>query len=150
VTRSPFILDERLAQDALFIADLALSRVMLMNDTRYPWLILVPRRAGVTELTDLTIGDQATLLAEINRAAAAIGKIAAFDKLNIGMLGNVVSQLHVHIVGRRHGDDAWPGPVWGRGEPPPYPTDAATRHVDALRRHLGDTRPPSPERSFAP
>ena len=132
-----FSLDARLAQDGLFISDMALSHLLLMNDARYPWLILVPRRAGAIELTDLTIGEQATLLAEINRATGALGHMADYDKLNIGMLGNVVSQLHVHIVGRRRGDHAWPGAVWGKGQPEPYPAHEAERCIEAVRLQLG-------------
>lgn len=142
-----FELDPRLTHDTHTVLDLALSRLLLMDDARYPWLILVPRRPDVSELTQLTIGDQAMLLAEINRAAAAVREIGVVDKLNIGMLGNVVHQLHVHIVGRRADDDAWPGPVWGKGRPVRYAAADLERHLDALRHAL--TIPASPHSMLA-
>lgn len=138
MTAVGFVLDERLQRDTLAVADLALSRLLLMDDARYPWLVLVPRRAGASELTTLAVGDQALLLAEINRAAAALTEVGPFDKLNIASLGNVVAQLHVHVVGRRPGDAAWPGPVWGHGPAQRYSDDEAERRVAALRRFLGD------------
>ena len=87
----------------------------LMDDARFAWLILVPRRAGMRELIDLAAAEQHMLLDEIARCAAALRDIVAPDKLNIAALGNVVAQLHVHVIARRHGDAAWPRPVWGAG-----------------------------------
>ena len=110
-----FVLDPRLAADTVFVADWNLSRLLLMDDARFPWLILVPRRAGTAELDDLAMHEQAELLHEINRAMSLLRSIASCDKLNIGMLGNIVRQLHVHVVARHEGDAAWPGPVWGSG-----------------------------------
>lgn len=123
-----FILDPRLAADTAFVADWKLSRVLLMDDIRFPWLILVPRRAGLAELDDLAPDEQAQLLAEINRAMALLRDVAPCDKINVGALGNVVRQLHVHVVARRENDVAWPGPVWGSG--------AAVRHQPAAREAL--------------
>jgi diadenosine tetraphosphate (Ap4A) HIT family hydrolase len=130
---SDFSLHPRLAADTVFIADRALSRVLLMNDARYPWLILVPRRDGVTELFDLKQSDRATLMEEISRAARDLKEIGGVAKINVGALGNLVPQLHVHVVARRPGDAAWPGPVWGQGTAIQY--DAARRDalVAALR-----------------
>lgn len=91
-----------------------------MNDSRYPWLILVPRLPALRELADLSRDQQHSLLDEIHRASTALGTLGAFDKLNIGALGNIVEQLHVHVIARKHGDDAWPAPVWGRGSAVPY------------------------------
>ncbi len=121
----PFILHARLEADTAFIADRALSRVLLMNDARYRWLILVPRRADVIELHDLDAADRATLTEEIAAASRTLKLLAGAAKINIGALGNLVPQLHVHIVARSAGDPAWPGPVWGHSPAMPY--DAATR-----------------------
>lgn len=107
-----FALHERLANDCAPVGDLPLCRVLLMNDCRFPWAILVPRRAGLVELVDLAPADRARLIEETAQVAAALQKLSGAEKMNIGALGNIVRQLHVHIVGRAEGDDAWPGPVW--------------------------------------
>ena len=104
-----FTLDERLARDALVIGDLTLCRVLLMNDARWPWLILAPRREGLVELFDLEPADQTQLMDEASRAARFLKSHARADKINIGALGNIVRQLHVHVVARVVGDPAWPG-----------------------------------------
>ena len=119
-----FPLDPRLEADSVFIADGPLSQLRLMDDARFPWLVLVPRVPGATEWIDLDGASQRLLLAEINQAGALLRQhFAPIDKLNIGALGNIVRQLHVHVVGRREGDAAWPGPVWGSGARRPYGTD---------------------------
>ena len=110
-----FTLDPMLAAESMFVADWPLSRVLLANDARFPWLILVPRRAGLVDLDDLDETDLALLLPEIRQAMQWLRALAPCDKLNVGALGNIVRQLHVHIVARRKGDAAWPGPVWGSG-----------------------------------
>ena len=115
-----FALDPRLAADSVFVADGPLSQVRLMDDARFPWLLLVPRVAGASEWIDLDGGQQRLLLAEINQLSQLLRTEAGVEKINIGALGNVVRQLHVHVVGRHAGDPAWPGPVWGSG--------AALRH----------------------
>ncbi len=115
MSETGFALDPRLAADTCPVASLALCDVLLMNDARYPWLILVPRRAGLVEIADLRDDEQAMLWQEVNRAAAALRAAAPCDKLNLGALGNIVRQLHVHVVARVEGDAAWPGPVWGHG-----------------------------------
>ena len=115
-----FVLDPRLQADSVFIADGPLSQVRLMDDARFPWLLLVPRVAGASEWIDLDGGQQRLLLAEINQLSQLLRTEAGVEKINIGALGNVVRQLHVHVVGRHAGDPAWPGPVWGSG--------AALRH----------------------
>jgi diadenosine tetraphosphate (Ap4A) HIT family hydrolase len=116
VSEAGFALDPRLAADTRPVASLPLCDVLLMNDARYPWLILVPRRAGLVEIADLRDDEQAMLWQEVNRAAAALRAVAPCDKLNLGALGNIVRQLHVHVVARIEGDAAWPGPVWGNGQ----------------------------------
>lgn len=125
-------LDARLAADTKFIVDWPLCRVLLMDDARFPWLVLVPRRAGLVELDDLDEGDRGPLMHEIQRAMKALRAVAACDKLNVGALGNIVRQLHVHVVARREGDAAWPGPVWGAGSRQPY----APADREALRARL--------------
>ena len=134
---APFALDARLAADTHAVGELALSCVLLMDDARFPWLILVPRRPGLRELTDLDRATQHALLDEINRAAHVLHAIAKPDKLNIANLGNVVAQLHVHVIARYTGDAAWPRPVWGVGERAPYRAEEATRLRALLRAGLG-------------
>jgi len=131
-----FPLDPRLAADSVFIADGPLSQVRLMDDTRFPWLVLVPRVNGISEWLDLDGGQQRLLLAEINQAGQLIRAHSGVEKLNIGALGNIVRQLHVHLVGRREGDAAWPGPVWGSGTVVRHDTAALDAEVDAWRRRL--------------
>ncbi len=128
-----FVLDPRLAADTLFVADWELSRVLLMDDGRFPWLILVPRRAGLVELSDLDLDAQMRLLREIDRAMALLRSLAPCDKLNIGALGNIVRQFHVHVVARRESDAAWPGPVWGSGAAVRYEVLARDFLLDRLR-----------------
>ena len=116
----PFQLDPRLAADTFLVGETPLSQVLLMNDARYPWLILVPRRSDVTEPFQLSEADQAQLWQESMRLGEAMKVYFAADKLNIAALGNQVAQLHVHHIARFHADDAWPGPVWGVGSAVPY------------------------------
>lgn len=125
-----FSLDPRLATDTLAVGDLALSSVLLLDDARFPWFVLVPRRAAASELTDLSEADAAALMGELRLAARVMLELAKPDKLNIGALGNVVPQLHLHVVGRFRSDPAWPGPVWGFGERRPYPDHAAAALVE--------------------
>ena len=127
---SDFSLDQRLAADTLAIGDLALSSVLLMDNARFPWFILVPRRRGAGELTDLSEEDAATLMSEIRIATRVMLDLAKPDKVNVGALGNIVAQLHVHVVGRFRSDPAWPGPVWGHGTRSPYPVHAAAALVE--------------------
>lgn len=121
-----FTLDARLAADTVPCGRLSLSRVLLMNDSRYPWLILVPERSEVRELFQLTAADRAILVEEIALAAMALAETCVPHKINVAALGNIVAQLHIHVVGRRVDDPAWPGPVWGHSPALPYtPADAA-------------------------
>ena len=127
-----FALDSRLATDTVPVGDLALCSVHLMDDARFPWLILVPRRGGASELTDLTAEDAAALMDEIRIAVGVMQALAKPDKVNVGALGNVVPQLHVHVVGRFLSDPAWPGPVWGYGTRTPYPPHARAQMVERI------------------
>ena len=130
----PFVLDSRLAADTRAVSSLPLCEVRLMNDARYAWLLLVPRCADVAELTDLDADDQVQLWREVATAANALQSVTPCDKLNIGALGNIVRQLHVHVLARRVGDAAWPGPVWGHGTAVPYADERAGTLVEALRK----------------
>lgn len=114
---SGFLLDPRLEADSAFVAEGPLSQVRLMNDARFPWLLLVPRVDGASEWIELDGARQRLLLAEIHRVGALVKAEPGVEKLNIGALGNIVRQLHVHLVGRHPADAAWPGPVWGAGTP---------------------------------
>jgi diadenosine tetraphosphate (Ap4A) HIT family hydrolase len=135
----PFTLDPRLDADSIPLGRLALSRVLLMNDASYPWLILVPERPDLAEIIDLTEADRATLMREIAAASEALKALYQPDKLNVGALGNRVRQLHVHVLARFVSDAAWPGPVWGVGEAAPYPPHmagvTAARIAAALQPH---------------
>jgi diadenosine tetraphosphate (Ap4A) HIT family hydrolase len=129
-------LHPQLAQDTVAVGDLPLSRVLLANDANFPWLILVPRRPGLTELIDLDETAQVQLLGEIAAAARALKSITECEKLNIAALGNQVSQLHVHVIARRHSDAAWPKPVWGAAPAAVYHATSRDGLIGALRRAL--------------
>jgi len=131
-----FSLDPRLAADSCAVAALPLCEVRLMDDARYPWLILVPRQPGLVEITDLAAAEQTRLWQEVKQAAAALRAVAPCDKLNFGALGNIVRQLHVHVIARCIGDAAWPGPVWGHGAALAYVQTELAARRDALRRAL--------------
>jgi diadenosine tetraphosphate (Ap4A) HIT family hydrolase len=133
---SDFALHPRLAADTVFIADWPLCRVLLMDDVRYPWLILVPRRSGVREIIDLSSADQALLLREIGQASRAIKKALKPEKLNVAALGNVVPQLHVHVIARFTDDPAWPRPIWGVQAPQLFDSDEAEVEVIQWRERL--------------
>ncbi|PPT98212.1 HIT family protein [Xanthomonas arboricola] len=133
---SGFQPDARLAADSVFVADGPLSQVRLMDDSRFPWLVLVPRVADVSEWIDLDGGQQRLLLAEINQLSQLLRLEPGVAKLNIGALGNIVRQLHVHLVGRHPGDAAWPGPVWGSGSAQRFEADALHQHVAAWAQRL--------------
>lgn len=133
---SGFVLDERLAADSLFLADGPLSQVRLMDDARWPWIVLVPRVDGASEWIDLDGNQQRLLLAEINLVSRLLRAEPGVDKLNLGALGNVVRQLHVHLVGRHADDAAWPGPVWGSGPMQRFGADQREARVAAWRQRL--------------
>ena len=116
----PFTLHPTLARDTVEIARLTLCRVLLMRDKRFPWLILVPDREAAREIHELPSEDRARLIEEIALAGAALERLFRPEKLNVGALGNIVPQLHIHVVARFKEDAAWPGPVWGSGAAIPY------------------------------
>ncbi len=130
-----FVLNQRLAADTAPLDDLPLCSARLMDDSRWPWIILVPRRADITEIHALSEADQGQLMRETTAASRALAAAYQPDKINVGALGNLVPQLHVHVIARRRDDAAWPGPVWGVGTAVPY-GDALDATVDRIRLAL--------------
>ncbi|MBI3676856.1 MAG: HIT domain-containing protein [Proteobacteria bacterium] len=131
-----FSLHPRLEADTVLVADWGLSRVLLMNDARYPWLVLVPRRVGLTELHDLNHAESLVLTEELRRASSHLKALTGAAKINVGALGNLVPQLHVHVIARNPGDAAWPGPVWGQGATVPYEPSARDAFLAKLKAGL--------------
>jgi diadenosine tetraphosphate (Ap4A) HIT family hydrolase len=127
---SAFALDSRLAASTLPVGDLALCTVRLQNDSRFPWLMLVPRREGVAELTDLADDEYRLLTDEIRLATRVMMELSKPDKVNVAAIGNLVPQMHVHVIGRFRSDPAWPGTVWGFGTRTPYPDHAAAALIE--------------------
>ncbi|CAN5227841.1 HIT domain-containing protein [soil metagenome] len=137
-----FVLDPAFVATSTEIGDLPLCHARLQLDARYPWVVLIPRLGGMRELEDLSVADRAVLIEETVLAGTAVRAVAdvlgpAVDKLNVGALGNVTPQLHVHVLGRRVGDPAWPGPVWGHSVGAAYEADVLQRAVAAARAALG-------------
>jgi diadenosine tetraphosphate (Ap4A) HIT family hydrolase len=128
-----FTLDARLAAESHALGDLALCRLLLFDDARFPWIVLVPRRPGLVEVTDLPHAERHALLDEIGAAMDVLKAVAEPYKLNVAALGNSVRQLHVHVIARFQNDAAWPSPVWGRGERVPYKPDALAARAGQLR-----------------
>jgi len=129
-------LHPQLERDTASIGDLPLSRVLIINDANYPWLLLVPRRPLVVELIDLDDVEQAQLMTEVTRVARALRTVTNCDKLNIAALGNVVPQLHVHVIARFRSDAAWPKPVWGAAPPRPYEREELHGFGQPLRKKI--------------
>lgn len=131
-----FELDPRIERDTCPLMWLGLCELRLMDDRRWPWLMLVPQRPGVIELHELTPLDQTMLTFEINMVSQALKRVTGCRKINMGALGNVVPQLHVHLIARNEDDPAWPGPVWGFGDREPYRREDLHRFVDTIRSAL--------------
>lgn len=129
---SGFTLDSRLAADSFGVTGLWLSELRLMNDARFPWLILVPRVPDAVEILDLAKADRAALCDEITAVSETLITVTGCDKLNVAALGNLVRQLHVHVVARFAGDAAWPGPVWGNGKAVAYEAEARDRLIASI------------------
>lgn len=134
-TQTPFELDPRLRADSTWVGESQLSELRLINDARYPWLLLVPRRGGIREAFELSLEDQQTLGRESNVVSYVMHRLFGPAKLNVAALGNVVPQLHVHHVARSIGDPAWPGPVWGHSPAQPY----ASVQLRAMLKRLRDS-----------
>ncbi len=128
-----FQLDPRLAQDTIDFGSFPLCRLLLLNDCSYPWFILVPQRDGLREIHQLAAGDRRLFWEESNQLSLWMERYFNFDKLNIAALGNIVSQLHLHHVGRTIGDPAWPNPVWGCHPAVPY----LTENIEKLHQAIG-------------
>jgi diadenosine tetraphosphate (Ap4A) HIT family hydrolase len=133
-----FLLHPRLAADTVVLGRLQLSLLLLMNDATYPWFILVPERAGASEIYQLAETDRLVLIEEIARLSRALTDEWRPDKLNVAALGNLVPQLHVHVIARFRSDPAWPAPVWGKAETRPY-SEGERRNVQArIAQRLGE------------
>ena len=131
-----FSLHPQLAQDTYVVTDLPLCRVLLMNEARYPWCILVPRRAQCREIHDLSASERTQLWAESDQISSALMALFQPDKLNLAALGNMVPQLHLHHIARFQRDAAWPAPVWGKFVPEPYAAETAALRCEAMRSQL--------------
>jgi len=131
-----FKLDPRLDNDTHFIMALPLCDALLMNDARYPWVILVPHITGLTELYQLSAAQQQQLTIESNTVAQKLAELVSADKMNVAALGNVVSQLHIHHVARYQGDETWPDPVWGKGDTVPYSGEECEAVIEQLKQQF--------------
>lgn len=129
---SEFVLDKRLASSTVHALDLPLSRVLVNDDCRWPWLILVPRRPHLTELFELEPTDRVVLTEELTVAASQLKTLTKCHKINVANLGNGVPQLHIHVIARQIGDPAWPGAVWGKGDAVPYEPAALEDFVQSV------------------
>jgi diadenosine tetraphosphate (Ap4A) HIT family hydrolase len=132
----PFALHPQLERDTFSVGDLPLSRVLLMDDANFPWLIAVPRAAGAVEIFDLDAREQAQLMSELALLARRLKDLTGCDKINVAAIGNVVPQLHVHLVARRRDDAAWPRPVWGALPARRYEENERDRLIEALRQRI--------------
>ncbi|MBH21200.1 MAG: HIT family protein [Rhodobiaceae bacterium] len=133
-----FKLDKRLEQDTIFIKNLNLSKLLLMNNSNFPWLILVPMRENLIELIDLSKTDQQQLLSEISSLSRFLKKTDPKGKLNIGTLGNIVNQLHIHIVIRNKNDLAWPNSIWGFDNHSPYSKEQSLKLLEEISNFLNE------------
>src|SRR3954447_26110026 len=129
-------LHPKLLNDTVLLGDLPLSRVLVMNDANYPWLILVPRKPDITEIIDLDEREQVQLMSEVTGVARALRDATACHELNVAALGNMVPQLHVHIIARFRSDAAWPNPVWGKVPARAYEREALDRFMQPLRAKI--------------
>jgi diadenosine tetraphosphate (Ap4A) HIT family hydrolase len=129
-------LDPRLAADSVPIGSLALCEVRLQDDARFPWLVLIPQRAGLSEVFELSVAERAIAIEEIAQCSAALRAVTQCLKINVGALGNIVRQLHIHVVARNEGDAAWPRPVWGVGARIPYGETEKAELIARLRSAL--------------
>ena len=131
-----FQLHPQLAKDSFPVTNLSLSRVILANDARFPWIVLVPEREDLVDLHDMAHADYNTLAREIRSTSKAMANLFSADKMNVATLGNMVPQLHIHIIARYRNDAAWPGPVWGKGTAELYEKSAAEKRISDIREAL--------------
>lgn len=130
---SAFEVHTQLLSDCAIVGDATLCRVLLMNDARFPWLILVPRLSGLRDFHEVPSEFRSSFFDEIESASIAVKEVIGADKINVAALGNQVPQLHVHVIGRLKSDAAWPGPVWGVGSPIPYDDDIQQNTIEFVR-----------------
>ena len=128
--------DERIVHDSDLVTRIGLCELRLMKDARWPWLVLLPQRPGVSEVFDLTPLDQTMLTFETNMVAEALKKATGATKINVAAIGNIVRQLHVHVIARTQGDPNWPGPVWGFGTAEARSEADRDAFVDKLLEHF--------------
>ena len=133
-----FKLNFRLLEDSTFVTKLHVNQVRLNHDARFPWLILIPEIAGLKELHDIPDGKQAIVQKEVNFCSAALQELTSADKMNVAALGNLVPQLHIHVIARKHNDNAWPQPVWSAGEAKPYGEEDLAELVNKLKQRLSN------------
>ena len=138
-----FDLNKQLQKDCLKVTELPLCLVLLMNDSRFPWLILVPKRSGLRDFHDIANADRIQLFDEIEACSNLLDEFPGVSKINVAALGNQVPQLHIHVIGRNTEDEAWPGPVWGVGEVVPYSKATAVALVDELKQKIGAALTPT-------
>ena len=131
-----FTLHPKLAEDCAQVKDLDLCKVLLMNDNRFPWLILVPQRANLRDFHEIASDDRDDLFNEIDLCSRVLANLPNITKINVAALGNQVPQLHVHVIGRSIDDEAWPGPVWGVGSAEPYTKDVLDRTIGYVLENL--------------
>ncbi len=131
-----FVLNSQLKSDTYFVADLKISRLLLMNDANYLWLVLVPRQPDLVELNDLEFEQQVEVLREINLLGKILKENFAAEKINIAALGNLVKQLHIHVIGRKKNDVTFPKPVWGNAPTKPYQESAAQDLIKKIKAFL--------------
>jgi diadenosine tetraphosphate (Ap4A) HIT family hydrolase len=128
--------DARLTRNATLIANLGLCQLRIVDDSRWAWLTLVPQRPDISEIFELTPLDQTMLTFETNLVASALKNVTNCTKINVAAIGNIVRQLHVHVVARNEGDAAWPGPIWGFGDAVPYADEPRRRLADKILKAL--------------
>ncbi len=128
-----FVLNERLEADTHLVSELEVCSLRLMDDARWPWLILVPRLSNIAEWHDLSKGQRMMVDDEVARTGKALQALSNCEKLNIANIGNMVRQMHIHVIARNEGDDNWPGPVWGFGQREPYDIDSARKFIETFR-----------------
>ena len=133
-----FKLNFRLLEDSTFVTKLHVNQVRLNHDARFPWLILIPEIAGLREIHDIPDEKQAIVQKEVNFCSAALQELTSADKMNVAALGNLVPQLHIHVIARRQDDSAWPQPVWSAGEAKPYEEENLAKLVNKLRQRLSN------------
>lgn len=133
---NPFTLHERLAADTALVGETELCQVLLMQDSRFPWVILVPKRPDLRELYELDPMDQILLMGEVGHIAQEMQGMFGATKTNVAALGNMVAQLHIHVIMRTEDDAAWPAPVWGQGTATPYDTEELDATLEMVRACL--------------